>query len=86
MNHIKEALGKQEINARLLLRGTRNGKSPSVFHSLCIDKGPLLILIKTRKNILCGGFCSIDWKSSGGWTADTKCFIFSLKLPKVYVR
>jgi hypothetical protein len=60
--------------------------SPSVFHSICDNKGPLLVLIKTRKDILCGGFSSIDWKNSGGWTVDNKCFIFSLKLRKVYKR
>jgi hypothetical protein len=44
------------------------------------------VLIKTRKDILCGGFSSIDWKSSGDYTVDKKCFIFSLKLRKVYKR
>ena len=83
-NQIQEALGKQQIYAILLLRGQRDGKSSSVFHSLTNDKGPLLVLIKTRKNILCGGFSSIDWKSSGGRTIDKKCFIFSLKTQKVY--
>jgi hypothetical protein len=83
-NKIQEALGKQQIDARLLLRGKRDGKSSSVFHSLTNDKGPLLVIIKTRKNILCGGFSSIDWKSSGGRTVDKKCFIFSLKTQKIY--
>ena len=35
---------------------------------------------------MCGGFSSINWKSSGEFQVDTKCFIFSLKLPKVYKR
>ena len=30
-----------------------------------------------------GGFTSIPWNDSG-WTIDKKCFIFSLKLRKVY--
>jgi hypothetical protein len=60
--------------------------SADVFHSLCDNKGPLLVLFKTRKDILCGGFSSIDWKNSGDWTVDNKCFIFSLKLRKVYNR
>ena len=70
----------------LLLRGSRDGKTAQVFHKLCDNKGPLLILFKTRMDILCGGFSSVDWQSSGDWTVDTKCFIFSLKLRKIYRR
>jgi TLD len=44
------------------------------------------VLIKTRKDILCGGFSSIPWKNSGSWTVDNKCFIFSLKIKKLYKR
>lgn len=86
MTHIQQALGKQKIYAKLLLRGSRDGKSESVFHSLCDNKGPLLSLIKTNKDILCGGFSSIDWKQNDTWGIDKKCFIYSLKLKKVYPR
>ena len=59
---------------------------PEVFHSQCDNKGPLLALFLTRKDILCGGFSSIDWNDSSGVTTDKKCFVFSLKLNKVYKR
>lgn len=45
----------------------------------------MLTLIKTGKGILCGGFSSVSWKNSG-WTVDTKTFIYSLKLNKIYKR
>jgi hypothetical protein len=60
--------------------------SAKVFHSLCDNKGPLLVLIKTRKDILCGGFSSIHWSNIGEFTTDKKFFIFSLKLSKIYKR
>ena len=44
------------------------------------------MLFHTRKDILCGGFSSIDWKNSGEFVVDNKCFIFSLKLKKIYKR
>jgi hypothetical protein len=46
------------------------------------------VLFKTRKDTLCGGFSSIHWRgpSGGEWVVDKKCFIFSLKLRKVYKR
>ena len=74
------------IYIKLLLRGTRDGMSPLVFHSLCDNKGPLLVLFKTRKDILCGGFSSIPWNNTGSWTVDKNCFVFSLKLRKLYKR
>ena len=83
---LQEALGKQKIITKLLLRGSRDGMSAKVFHSLCDNKGSLLVLIKTRKDILCGGFSSIPWKNNNIWTVDKKCFIFSLKLTKLYKR
>jgi hypothetical protein len=46
----------------------------------------MLTLIKTGKGILCGGFSSVSWKNSGGWTVDTKTFLYSLKLNKIYKR
>ena len=57
-----------------------------VFHQLCDNKGPLLSVYKSRKDLLCGGFSSIDWKNSGSWTVDQKCFMYSLKLLKIYKR
>lgn len=83
--HVEDALG-QKVYAKLLLRGSRDGKHCDQFHKLCDNKGPLLSLFKTRKDILCGGFSSIQWNSTGEWTVDKKCFIFSLKLKKIYKR
>ncbi len=69
ITHIEEALG-HKVNAKLLLRGTRDGKNGEKFHELCDNKGPLLTLFKTRKDILCGGFSSVSWKNTGSWTVD----------------
>ncbi len=84
---MKEALGK-DVSCKLLFRATDHGKSNLKFHELCDGKGPLLVLFLTSKDILCGGFCSISWKScnDGEWGVDPKCFIFSLKLLKIYKR
>jgi hypothetical protein len=85
LKHICEALGKS-VFAKLLFRATRDGNTIAKFHELCDDKGPLLVLFVTRKDILCGGFSSISWKSKGGHTVDPKCFIYSLKTMKIYKR
>ena len=85
LKHVCEALGKS-VFAKLLFRATRDVMSTDKFHELCDDQGPLLVLFVTRKDILCGGFSSISWKSQGDWTMDPKCFIYSLKTMKIYKR
>jgi hypothetical protein len=56
------------------------------FHKLCDNQGPLLAIIKTNKDILIGGFCSISYKNSGGNNVDPKVVVFSITRNKVYHR
>jgi hypothetical protein len=74
------------FSLQLLFRATRDGFDNSKFHSLCDDKGPLLIIIKTQKDLLIGGFCSISWKNSGDWTVDPKMVVFSISRQNIYNR
>jgi hypothetical protein len=74
------------FSLQLLFRATRDGFENSAFHSHCDNKGPLLIIIKTQKEVLIGGFCSISWKDSGSWTEDPKCVVFSISRQKIYNR
>jgi hypothetical protein len=71
---------------RLLFRGTRDGMTNAKFHELCDNQGPLLAIIKTNKDILIGGFCSISYKSYGKWNVDPKVVVFSITRNKVYHR
>ena len=82
---LKERLG-DKFSLRLLFRGSRDGFKNAKFHELCDNQGPLLVLVKTAKDILIGGFSSIPWKNSGGWTVDPKCIVFSLTRNKTYIR
>jgi hypothetical protein len=40
--------------------------------------------VKVSNGRLCGGYCSIGWKSSGGWQHDNNSFLFSLDSLKKY--
>jgi hypothetical protein len=42
------------------------------------------MIVKVGNGRLCGGYCSIGWKSSGGWQHDNKSFLFSLDSLKKY--
>jgi hypothetical protein len=80
---LKERLG-DKFYLRSLIRGSRDGFTDAKFHELCDNQGPLLVLVKTGKDILIGGFSSIPWKKSGDWTVDPKCVVFSLTRNKTY--
>jgi hypothetical protein len=82
---LKERMG-EKFQLRLLFRASRDGFTNNQFHALCDNQGPLLVLVKTGKDILIGGFSSIPWKNSGNWTVDPKCVVFSLTRNITYVR
>jgi hypothetical protein len=81
---LKERMG-EHFQLRLLFRGSRDDFSNVKFHAKCDNQGPLLVLIKTSKDILIGGFSSVPWKSGGG-SVDPKCVVFSLTRNKTYKR
>ena len=68
----------------LLYRATRDGWHSTDFHRLCDDKGPTVIFVKVSNGRLCGGYCSIGWKSSGNFQRDPDSFLFSLDYLKTY--
>jgi hypothetical protein len=51
---------------------------------MCDNKGPTVVIVKVENGRLCGGYCSIGWKSSGDWQHDNNSFLFSLDSLKKY--
>src|SRR2546421_12204947 len=64
----------------LLLRGSRDGFTPSDFHRLCDNKGPTITVIKVQNTgQLVGGYTPAAWHSSAGqYEKAVGTFIFSL--------
>ena len=78
---------KKKINKfELIFKMSENGTKSEDFHKYCDDKGPTLILVKTTKNKIFGGFTPLDWKKNGDQLYDksNQTFIFSLNLMKIY--
>ena len=86
INWIKEKVNKNEISFDNIFSMSRNGSKSEDFHKLCDNKGPTLIIIKTDKNHIFGGFTPLDWNSKGGTICDEskRTFIFSLDLMKKF--
>jgi hypothetical protein len=81
---VKESFGR-DFTCKLLYRASRDGWQTTDFHRLCDEKGPTVVIVKVSNGRLCGGYCSIGWKSGGGeWKHDNNSFVFSLDLLKKY--
>ncbi|CAG8616992.1 7847_t:CDS:2 [Paraglomus occultum] len=62
---------------KLLLRGSVDGFSSSIFHEKCLMRGPTLIIANVSSQII-GGYNPLDWSLQQGYQYATQAFIFSL--------
>ena len=86
INWIKKKTNKNSVKFELIFKMSENGSDSEDFHKYCDNKGPTVVIVKTTKNMIFGGFTPLDWKNSGGYIYDktNQTFIFSLNLDKKY--
>ena len=88
INWIKTKINKDKIEFELIFKMSINGNSAYDFHKYCDNVGPTLILIKTTKDKIFGGFTPLNWEeeTEKGVKFDysDETFIFSLNLMKKY--
>ena len=74
------------VNLKRLYSATRDGDSAEVFHSLCDNIAPLVVLIKTTKNVVFGGYTEAPYTFSKKriGNKDDNAFIFSINKMKTY--
>ena len=77
---------KQNLSLKLLYRATRDGDKASSFHKNCDGICPLVVLVKTKKEIRFGGFTETYFESTKEYKGkrDDHAFIFSLDKLKCY--
>jgi hypothetical protein len=61
-----------------IFKGSRDGWSKEVFGQKVFCQGPTIVLLRTKKYRICGGFTSKSWAASGGYTNDNAAFVFNL--------
>ena len=72
------------MNIELLYRLSDNGEKFSIFHELCDNKGPNLILFHIKDGDKIGLFTPLSWDSNSGWKKDMGTFLFNLNKNKKY--
>ena len=75
---------EKKINSKLLYRKSRDGDEYEIFHKLCDNKGPTLILIESYEGFIIGGYTPLNWDKRSGWMKDNDTFVFSLSSNKVF--
>ena len=85
-NWILEKIDKKQIKFELIFRMSDNGTKSGDFHKYCDNQGPTLILVKTTKNRIFGGFTPLNWNNNGLDITDNskQTFIFSVNLKKKF--
>ena len=86
INWIKKSMKINSLKFELIFRMSENGDNSSDFHKYCDGVGPTLILIKTDRDRIFGGFTPLNWGTKNVEVYDkmNRTFIFSLNLMKKY--
>ena len=71
-------------NSKLLYRATRDGDTIKSFHNKCNNIRGTLMIVKTSKNYIFGGYTSEIWNENEYYRKDDNAICFSLNLNKIY--
>ena len=72
------------IKTKLIYKLTKDGDSVDVFHKLCDNISPTLVLVETPEKRKFGGYTTCVWSSTKGGKKDGKTFLFSFDEKKMY--
>ena len=68
----------------LIYKATRDGDKAETFHSMCDSYQNTVVLIKTSKGRIFGGFTHEKWEGEDINKIDNRAFLFSIDKQKVY--
>lgn len=77
LKNLLEDVGK-DIGGTLFI-ASMDGDDASVFHSLCDDQGPTLVVVETRSGLIFGGYADVSWSSDGGTITSSTAFLFQIR-------
>ena len=76
-------INKKVNKFQLIYKATVDGDSINDFDKKCLNKGPTLLIIKSSKDKIFGGFSEKNWTPIGG-VSSPDSFLFNIYLKKKY--
>lgn len=77
-------LPKGIIKYKRIYRASQDGDTISDYHRLCDEKGPILLIAKTKNNYIFGGFTRAKLEKNKSEIADPHAFVFSLNTKQYF--
>ena len=74
----------KKLKMKLLYRVSRDGDSSSTFHQKCDNIKDTITLVKTKNDLIFGGYTNETWNGDNTYKKDDKAFCFSIDLKKKY--
>ncbi|CAF1044290.1 unnamed protein product [Rotaria magnacalcarata] len=78
MQKLNELYGKPDQSWKLIYKATRDGFEGRIFHGLCDNQGPTIVIIRSSDGYLFGGYAAQSWNSAGNYTNAPNSFLFLL--------
>ena len=76
----------KKVGFQLLYRATRDGDTVNDFHNKVDNKSPILVIGKTPKEYIFGGYTTVNMKyNKDRYIADSEAFVFSLNRKKKFI-
>ncbi len=83
INYFPES--KRVFTVKNIYKGSRDGWEAGKFAELVNNTGPTLIIMRTSKDRICGGYTSKSWDGAENWVSDSEAFVFSVNHDKKYI-
>lgn len=77
LNKLNKLLNLNIKKYKLLYRASMDGFNAFKFHNQCDNQGATVTIIKCGDGIICGGYSSKSWDSSGDYKRANGSFLFS---------
>jgi len=73
LKEISKGMGETQYVA------SKDGDSSGQFHSACDNKGPTVVIVKTKTGAVFGGYTDVNWGGSAAYVSSSTSFLFRIR-------